>query len=235
MDLVEPIMGVRHWDPTVVIEPETVAVRFEAGWPVALNGADVRVGRRPRASTANAIGGRHGLGMSDQIENRIIEAKSRGIYEAPGMALLHIAYERLVTAIHNEATHRELPHDGPPPRPPALRGPLVRPAVADAARADPALGRLGRHRRGHACGCAGATTTPSSTPPAPISPTSPSGCRWSGSRTPPSGPLDRIGQLHLRNLDIDDSRHKLDVYRRAGSLDPGGADVGVLGPAPDEP
>jgi argininosuccinate synthase len=96
MKIVEPIMGVAHWDPAVEIEPETVTIAFERGLPV---GDPVDVIRE-----LNAIGGRHGLGMSDQIENRIIEAKSRGIYEAPGMALLHIAYERLLTAIHNEAT-----------------------------------------------------------------------------------------------------------------------------------
>ncbi len=96
MKIVEPIMGVRHWDPAVEIEPETVTIAFENGLPV---GDPVQVIRQ-----MNEIGGRHGLGMSDQIENRIIEAKSRGIYEAPGMALLHIAYERLLTAIHNEAT-----------------------------------------------------------------------------------------------------------------------------------
>jgi argininosuccinate synthase len=96
MKIVEPIMGVAHWDPTVEIEPEVVTIAFEHGIPV---GDPVEVIR-----AMNAIGGRHGLGMSDQIENRIIEAKSRGIYEAPGMALLSIAYERLLTAIHNEAT-----------------------------------------------------------------------------------------------------------------------------------
>jgi argininosuccinate synthase len=96
MKIVEPIMGVAHWDPTVAIEPEVVTIAFEHGVPV---GDPVDVIR-----AMNAIGGRHGLGMSDQIENRIIEAKSRGIYEAPGMALLSIAYERLLTAIHNEAT-----------------------------------------------------------------------------------------------------------------------------------
>jgi len=103
MKLVEPIMGVAPWDPSVPIEPESVTVRFEYGLPVALDGlriADpVELVRR-----ANEIGGRHGLGMSDQIENRVIEAKSRGIYEAPGMALLHVAYERLLSAIHNEDT-----------------------------------------------------------------------------------------------------------------------------------
>jgi argininosuccinate synthase len=103
MKIVEPIMGLAHWDPEVEIEPETVTVAFEHGVPVSVGGfhtADpVEVIRQ-----ANAVGGRHGLGMSDQIENRIIEAKSRGVYEAPGMALLHVAYERLLTAIHNEET-----------------------------------------------------------------------------------------------------------------------------------
>ncbi len=94
-------MGVQHWDDGVAIAREQITVRFADGWPVAQNGREfpdvVEL-----VQEANAIGGRHGLGMSDQIENRIIEAKSRGIYEAPGMALLHIAYERLVTGIHNE-------------------------------------------------------------------------------------------------------------------------------------
>jgi argininosuccinate synthase len=96
MKIVEPIMGVAHWDPAVAIEPEVVTIAFENGWPIG-NPLDVVL-------QLNEIGGRHGLGMSDQIENRVIEAKSRGIYEAPGMALLHIAYERLLSAIHNEAT-----------------------------------------------------------------------------------------------------------------------------------
>jgi argininosuccinate synthase len=102
MKIVEPIMGVAHWDPAVPIEPEVVSVAFERGFPVALNGESLE----PVAllDRANEIGGRHGLGISDQIENRVIEAKSRGIYEAPGMALLHVAYERLLSAIHNEDT-----------------------------------------------------------------------------------------------------------------------------------
>jgi argininosuccinate synthase len=104
MKIVEPIMGVAHWDPTIEIEPEVVTIRFEHGVPV---GDPVSV-----IQEMNAIGGRHGLGMSDQIENRIIEAKSRGIYEAPGMALLHIAYERLLSAIHNEATLERYAVDG---------------------------------------------------------------------------------------------------------------------------
>ena len=103
MEIVEPIMGVAHWLPEVEIATEDVAVRFEGGWPVAINGQEF-ADQVELVLEANAIGGRHGLGMSDQIENRIIEAKSRGIYEGPGLALLHIAYERLVTAIHNEGT-----------------------------------------------------------------------------------------------------------------------------------
>jgi argininosuccinate synthase len=111
MKIVEPIMGVAHWDAAVAIEPETVTIRFEHGLPVAVGDAEtddpVELVR-----AANAIGGRHGLGMSDQIENRVIEAKSRGIYEGPGMALLHVAYERLLTAIHNEATLERYAVDG---------------------------------------------------------------------------------------------------------------------------
>src|SRR5438128_1132061 len=104
MKIVEPIMGVAAWDPAVEIEPEVVTIALEQGWPV---GDPLEVIRQ-----MNEIGGRHGLGMSDQIENRIIEAKSRGIYEAPGMALLHIAYERLLTAIHNEATLEQYTVEG---------------------------------------------------------------------------------------------------------------------------
>jgi len=104
MKIVAPIMGVTHWDHDVEIEPEVVTIRFENGLPV---GEPVDVIR-----WANEVGGRHGLGMSDQIENRVIEAKSRGIYEAPGMALLHIAYERLLTAVHNEATLERYADEG---------------------------------------------------------------------------------------------------------------------------
>ena len=101
--IVKPIMGVAFWDESVEVKPEEVSVRFEEGVPVALNGKEY-ADPVELFLEANRIGGRHGLGMSDQIENRIIEAKSRGIYEAPGMALFHIAYERLVTGIHNEDT-----------------------------------------------------------------------------------------------------------------------------------
>src|SRR5262249_23286035 len=109
--IVEPIMGVAFWRDDLSVKPETVTIRFEEGRPVALNGKTFNdeVGL---FSEANAIGGRHGLGMSDQIENRIIEAKSRGIYEAPGMALLYIGYERLITGIHNEDTIEQYRNDG---------------------------------------------------------------------------------------------------------------------------
>ena len=111
LKIVEPIMGVAHWDADVAIEAETVTIAFDGGVPVAIDGVEL-TDPVELIRTANAIGGRHGLGMSDQIENRIIEAKSRGIYEAPGMALLHIAYERLLTAIHNDATLERYADEG---------------------------------------------------------------------------------------------------------------------------
>ena len=109
--IVEPIMGVRFWREDVTIKPEEVTIQFEEGQPVALNGMSFA---KPveLMLEANRIGGRHGLGMSDQIENRIIEAKSRGIYEAPGLALLFIAYERLITGIHNEDTIEQYRDNG---------------------------------------------------------------------------------------------------------------------------
>src|SRR6188508_2249505 len=110
MEVVDPIMGVKFWDPSVAIDTEDVTITFVQGRPVAVNGRTLD----PLAlvDEVNTIGGRHGLGMSDQIENRIVEAKSRGIYEAPGMALLHVAYERLLSAIHNEATLERYAVDG---------------------------------------------------------------------------------------------------------------------------
>jgi argininosuccinate synthase len=106
MKIVEPIMGVPSWDPAVEIAPEVVTVRFEGGIPAGYGDPQATI------RWANEVGGRHGLGMSDQIENRVVEAKSRGVYEAPGLALLHIAYERLLTAIHNEATLERYAADG---------------------------------------------------------------------------------------------------------------------------
>ncbi|HZO33623.1 MAG TPA: argininosuccinate synthase [Gaiellaceae bacterium] len=110
MRIVDPIMGVAHWDPSVEIETEAVTLEFVDGAPVAIDGRELEPVELVRV--ANEIGGRHGLGMSDQIENRVIEAKSRGIYEAPGLALLHVGYERLLTAIHNEATLERYAVDG---------------------------------------------------------------------------------------------------------------------------
>ena len=147
MQIVNPIMGVAFWKDDVAIQRETVTVRFEEGRPVALNGTEY-----PDLVSlileANRIGGRHGLGMSDQIENRIIEAKSRGIHEAPGLALLFIAYERLVTGTHNEDTIEQY-RDSGQARTAALPGPLVRPAGHHAARGGPALGGARRDGRGH--------------------------------------------------------------------------------------
>ena len=230
MDIVDPIMGVRHWDAAVAVEPEIVSVRFEAGWPVALNGTTFE-SQVALVQEANAVGGRHGLGMSDQIENRIIEAKSRGIYEAPGLALLHAVYERLVTAIHNEGSidnYRtmgrrlgRLLYEGRwfDPQSLMLRESLQR-WIGAAVTGEVTV----RLRRGDDY-----TILDTTGPDLTYQPE-----RLSMERTEGAfGPLDRIGQLHLRNLDIDDSRHKLDVYRRAGALDADGADVGVLGPGAD--
>jgi argininosuccinate synthase len=169
---------------------------------------------------ANTIGGRHGLGMSDQIENRIIEAKSRGIYEAPGLALLHVAYERLVTAIHNEGTIENyrtmgrrlgrLLYEGRwfDPQTLMLREPLLR-WVGSAVTGEVTL----RLRRGEDYSIVDTTGPALTYAPA----------RLSMERVDDAafGPLDRIGQLTMRNLDIEDSRAKLDVYRQAGTLGAG--------------
>ena len=220
MDIVEPIMGVAHWRDDVDVEPETVSVRFHEGFPVAINGREFG-SRVDLVLEANSIGGRHGLGMSDQIENRIIEAKSRGIYEAPGLALLHIAYERLVTAIHNEATIENyrtmgrrlgrLLYEGRwfDPQSLMLREPLMR-WVGTATTGEVTL----RLRRGDDY-----TIVDTTGPNLTYQPE-----RLSMERVEDAefGPLDRIGQLTMRNLDIDDSRSKLQVYRSAGTLPSGG-------------
>jgi argininosuccinate synthase len=229
MDIVRPIMGVAHWNDAVPIAPEEVSVRFEEGWPVAINGRSYP-SQVALVQEANTIGGRHGLGMSDQIENRIIEAKSRGIYEAPGLALLYIAYERLVTAIHNEGTidnYRtmgrrlgRLLYEGRwfDPQSLMLRESLQR-WIGVAVTGEVRL----RLRRGDDY-----TILDTSGPDLIYHPD-----RLSMERTEGAfGPLDRIGQLHLRNLDIDDSRQKLNVYRRTGTLRPGSDGAGVLRPGP---
>ena len=217
MDLVEPIMGVRHWDDAVDVPTETVTVGFREGWPVSLDGVEP-ASPLELVLAANAVGGRHGLGMSDQIENRIIEAKSRGIYEAPGMALLHVAYERLVSAIHNEGTIENyrtmgrrlgrLLYEGRwfDPQALMLREPLLR-WVASAVSGEVTL----RLRRGDDYTIV-ATTGPDLT----YQPE-----RLSMEKTEGAfGPLDRIGQLTMRNLDIADTRLKLDLYRSVGTLGP---------------
>ena len=216
MHIVQPIMGVAHWDQSVQISPEKVTVSFKEGWPVAINDRSFE-SQVALVDEANAIGGRHGLGMSDQIENRIIEAKSRGIYEAPGLALLHIAYERLLTAIHNENTlenYRQmgrrlgrLLYEGRwfDPQSLMLREPLMRwvgslvtgDVTIELRRGDDytILDTRGEHL----------TYAPE---------------RLSMERVEDAafGPLDRIGQLTMRNLDIQDTRDKIDEYRQAGTL-----------------
>ncbi len=223
MDIVEPIMGVRHWDD-VDIAVETVSVRFHQGWPVALNGREF-ASRVELVTEANAIGGRHGLGMSDQIENRIIEAKSRGIYEAPGMALLFAAYERLVSGIHNEGSIENyrtmgrrlgrLLYEGRwfDPQAIMLREPLQR-WIGSAISGEVTL----RLRRGDDYTIVDTTSDNLTYHPERLS---------MESTESVFSPLDRIGQLHMRNLDIADSRQKLAVYRQTGTLSAAG-DLGML-------
>jgi argininosuccinate synthase len=219
MEIVAPIMGVAHWDPVTVIGTEDVTVRFEEGWPVAINGASF-ASAVDLVMEANAIGGRHGLGMSDQIENRIIEAKSRGVYEGPGLALLHICYERLVTGIHNENTIENyrtmgrrlgrLLYEGRwfDPQSLMLREPLLR-WVGSAVTGEVTL----RLRRGDDYSILDTVSDNLTYEPDRLS--------MERVEDAPFGPLDRIGQLTMRNLDIADTRNKLDVYRRVGSLGPG--------------
>ena len=219
MDLVQPIMGVRHWDQSVAIEPEVITVAFVEGWPVSINGTAFE-SKVHLLLEANAIGGRHGLGMSDQIENRIIEAKSRGIYEGPGMALLHIAYERLVTAIHNEGTFDNyrtfgrklgrLLYEGRwfDPQSLMLRESMQK-WIGSAITGEVTL----RLRRGDDW-----TILDTSGPHLTYAPERLSMESGKGEFSP----LDRIGQLTMRNLDITDSRAKLDVYRANGALGAGG-------------
>ncbi len=219
MEVVDPIMGVAHWDDQVVIDAEEVSVSFEQGRPVAINGK--RFGSAVELMMeANAIGGRHGLGMSDQIENRIIEAKSRGIYEAPGMALLHIAYERLVSAIHNEDTvaayHNEgrrmgrLLYEGRwlDPQTLMLRESLMR-WVAGAINGTVTL----KLRRGDDYAILDTQGENFSYHPEKLS--------MERTEDAAFGPEDRVGQLTMRNLDIQDTRQKLDLYRKQGQIDGG--------------
>ncbi len=220
MHIVKPIMGVAHYDPSVSIATEDVVVSFKEGWPVALNGKSF-ASQTELVNEANAIGGRHGLGMSDQIENRIIEAKSRGIYESPGLALFHIAYERLLTAIHNENTlenYRQmgrrlgrLLYEGRwfDPQSLMLREPLMR-WVGSLVTGDVTI----QLRRGDDYSILN-TTGPHLT-------YAPERLSMERVEDAAFGPLDRIGQLTMRNLDIQDTRAKIDEYRSAGTLGAGG-------------
>lgn len=216
MEIVEPIMGVAFWDESVAIATEDVTVRFEQGRPVAINGQTF-----PDAVSlvdeANKVGGRHGLGMSDQIENRIIEAKSRGIYEAPGLALLWITYERLLNAIHNEDTianyHAEgrrlgrLLYEGRwlDPQSLMLRESLQR-WVGSVVTGEVTV----RLRRGDDYSIVNTTGPAFSYHPEKLSMERTEGAAF--------GPVDRIGQLTMRNLDIADSRAKLELYAAQGQL-----------------
>ena len=224
IEIVTPIMGVKFWDPSVSIAAEDVKIEFVQGRPVAINGqrfSDVVA----LMNEANKIGGRHGLGMSDQIENRIIEAKSRGIYEAPGMALLFIAYERLISAIHNEDTianyHAEgrrlgrLLYEGRwlDPQSLMLRESLTR-WVASAVTGEVTL----RLRRGDDYSIINTTGAALSYHPDKLS--------MERTEDAAFGPTDRIGQLTMRNLDIADTRAKLEMYRDQGQL--GGGDFNLI-------
>ncbi|WP_301098457.1 argininosuccinate synthase [Otariodibacter sp.] len=214
--IVKPIMGVAFWDESVEIKAETVSVTFEEGVPVALNGKrlDDAV---DLIMEANKIGGRHGLGMTDQIENRIIEAKSRGIYEAPGMALLHIAYERLLTGIHNEDTIEQYRINGLrlgrllyqgrwfDPQALMLRETSQR-WVAKAITGTVTL----ELRRGNDFSILN-TESPNLT-------YEPERLSMEKVEDAPFDPSDRIGQLTMRNLDITDTRQKLKIYSDTGLL-----------------
>lgn len=225
LETVEPIMGVRFWDPAVEIEPEDVTVTFEAGRPVALNGVEFA---DPVALVfeANRIGGRHGLGMSDQIENRIIEAKSRGIYEAPGMALLFTAYERLVNGILNEdtlATYHEqgrrlgrLMYEGRWLEPQSL---MLRESIQKWVGSTITGSVTLRLRRGEDYTLLDTTGPGLSYHPEKLSMERVGDAAF--------GPTDRIGQLTMRNLDIADSRARLEHYAAAGII--GGAAGELVG------
>ena len=219
IEIVEPIMGVRFWDESVVVKSEDVKIQFASGRPVSINGKDFKDSVLLMRE-ANAIGGRHGLGMSDQIENRIIEAKSRGIYEAPGMALLFIAYERLLTAIHNEDTIANYSSEGRKlgrllyegrwfdPQSLMLRESLTR-WVASTISGVVTL----RLRRGDDYSILDTQGEGFSYHPEKLSMERTEGAAF--------GPEDRIGQLTMRNLDIADTRAKLESYRRQGQIGKG--------------
>jgi argininosuccinate synthase len=216
--IVNPIMGVAFWRDDVVVKAEQVTVRFDEGQPVALNGVEF-ADPVELLMEANRIGGRHGLGMSDQIENRIIEAKSRGIYEAPGLALLHIAYERLLTGIHNEDTIEQYRMNGLKlgrllyqgrwfdPQAIMLRESAQR-WVARAITGEVSI----ELRRGNDYSLLDTRSANLTYKPERLS--------MEKVEDAPFSPLDRIGQLTMRNLDIVDTREKLMTYAKVGLLSP---------------
>jgi argininosuccinate synthase len=216
MKIVNPIMGVPFWKDDCVVKAEEVSVRFEEGRPVALNGVEY-----PDLVSlileANRIGGRHGLGMSDQIENRIIEAKSRGIYEAPGLALLFIAYERLVTGIHNEDTIEQYRDNGRKLGRLLYQGrwfdsqAIMLRETAQRWIASAITGTVTLElRRGNDYSLLN-TESPNLT-------YAPERLSMEKVEDAPFSPLDRIGQLTMRNLDITDTRAKLGIYAQSGML-----------------
>ena len=216
VSIVEPIMGVASWRADVEVTAEAVSIRFEDGEPVALNGQTFET---PLAlfMEANAIGGRHGLGISDQIENRIIEAKSRGIYEAPGMALLYIAYERLVTGIHNEDTIDQYRSNGRRLGRLLYQGRWLDPQAlmlretAQRWVARPITGEVTLElRRGNDYSILD-TTSPNLT-------YHPERLTMEKGEEVFFTPQDRIGQLTMRNLDIADTRDKIRVYHQVGLM-----------------
>jgi len=215
MKIVAPIMGTAFWRDDVAIKPEEITIRFEEGLPVALNGTQYT---DPVALLleANAIGGRHGLGMSDQIENRIIEAKSRGIYEAPGLALLFIAYERLITGIHNEDTIEQYRESGRKLGRLLYQGrwfdsqAIMLREAAQRWVAKPITGEVTLElRRGNDYSILNTDSPNLTFHPERLT-------MEKGEST--FSPRDRIGQLTMRNLDITDTRAKLMTYAQAGLL-----------------
>jgi argininosuccinate synthase len=218
--IVEPIMGVVFWQDDMPVKAETVTVRFDEGRPVALSGRSFDDPVELMLE-ANRIGGRHGLGMSDQIENRIIEAKSRGIYEAPGMALLFIAYERLVTGIHNEDTIEQYREYGR-----RLGRLLYQGRWFDSQ----SLMLRESSQRWIARAITGEVTVElrRGNDYSILDTASPNLTYKPERLTMEKGeafftPQDRIGQLTMRNLDIDDTREKLNTYSKAGLLGAGTA------------
>ncbi len=216
MQIVNPIMGVAFWKDDVRIQRETVTVRFEEGRPVALNGTEYP-DLVALILEANRIGGRHGLGMSDQIENRIIEAKSRGIYEAPGLSLLFIAYERLVTGIHNEDTIEQYRDSGRKLGRLLYQGRWFDPQaimLREAAQRWVARAVTGEVtvelRRGNDYSILNTVSSNLTYKPERLS--------MEKVEDAPFSPADRIGQLTMRNLDIVDTRDKLGIYTRTGLL-----------------